>query len=62
MGRNLTGPFVGLHIKIHGNTQILTVDLAIVVLMLRKLTIALTSSVKCSVNLAVAGFSSVELL
>lgn len=44
MGRNLTAWLVGIHTKIHANTQILTKRVGAVVQMRQMLTTALTSS------------------
>ena len=62
MGWNLTAPTVGFHIKLHGNTQILTLNAAPVVLARQKLTIALTYSVKFKLNLSAVGFWDLKLL
>ena len=62
MGWNLTVPCVGFHIKLHGNTQILTEGLAVVVLMRRLLTIALTSSANLKPYHTALGFCDLKLL
>lgn len=62
MERNLTGPLVGFHIKLHQNTHILTLQWLAVVPMPRKPTIALTSSAKFSVPVVATGFSDLKLL
>ena len=62
MGRNLTVHLVGFHIKLHGNTQILTTRTATVVQMRQMLTMALTSGLNLVANRHHVGFWQLELL